>query len=202
MKKCKKCGALQSDDKSVCIDCGAHLGRAMTPLEEEAAEAALDDKLDNMAERAEDFYVPLRDKIMGALCIVGIIAAIVLIVLVGRANDDIRQAIPDNVIVNTSNGFTEILSDGEGNYDYPHARVDELSRATLSAVIGIICLVAAFPMLIIPKFMWLLDTLKYRIFYGWDTTPSYFAIVIRKVVTYILFGVGVIAVIGGWYMYL
>ena len=35
MKKCKKCGALQSDDRSVCLDCGSVLGRPMTEEEEE-----------------------------------------------------------------------------------------------------------------------------------------------------------------------
>ena len=44
MKKCKKCGALQSDDRSVCLDCGSVLGRPMTDAEEAAAEEALDDK--------------------------------------------------------------------------------------------------------------------------------------------------------------
>ena len=38
MKKCKNCGALQSDDKTTCLDCGTLLGRPMTEEEEEAAE--------------------------------------------------------------------------------------------------------------------------------------------------------------------
>lgn len=89
MKKCKKCGALQNDDRSVCLDCGSVLGRPMSESEEAAAEEALGDKLEAMAERTEDFFVPLRDKIMGVVCIIGIIAAFVLMGIAGgeKLND-------------------------------------------------------------------------------------------------------------------
>ena len=73
MKKCKKCGALQSDEKTTCLDCGTLLGRPMTEEEEEAADELLDDRLDDLSERMQDFYVPLRDKIMGVISIIGII---------------------------------------------------------------------------------------------------------------------------------
>ena len=201
MKKCKKCGAQQNDDNSTCIDCGAVLGKALSEAEEAEINENLDDKLEGMSERTEDFYVPLRDKIMGVLSAIGIIAAIILLVLVGRENDRINAEIPDGVIVDRGSGFTTVLSDGEGDYTYPTALKRKLDRVGLSALISLICLFAALPMLTLPKFMWFIDTLRYRIFYNWDTTPSYFVLVMRKAVTYISFAVGVIGVIYGYWQF-
>jgi len=201
MKKCKQCGALQNDDNSTCIDCGAVLGKALSEAEAAEINESIDDKLDGMSERTEDFYVPLRDKIMGVLSVIGIIAAIVLLVLVGRENDRINAEIPDGVIVDRGSGFTTILSDGEVDYTYPSALKRKLDNVGMSALISLVCLIAAFPMLIVPKFMWFIDTLRYRMFYNWDTTPSYFALVVRKAFTYIFFAVGIIGVIYGYWQF-
>ena len=201
MKKCKQCGALQNDDNSTCIDCGAVLGKALSEAEAAEINESIDDKLDGMSERTEDFYVPLRDKIMGVLSVIGIIAAIVLLVLVGRENDRINAEIPDGVIVDRGSGFTTILSDGEVDYTYPSALKRKLDNVGMSALISLVCLIAAFPMLIVPRFMWFIDTLRYRIFYNWDTTPSYFALVVRKAFTYIFFAVGIIGVIYGYWQF-
>lgn len=201
MKKCKNCGALQNDDNSTCIDCGAVLGKALSEAEAAEINESLDNKLDGMSERTEDFYVSLRDKIMGVLSVIGIIAAIVLLVLVGRENDRINAEIPDGVIVDRGSGFTTILSDGEVDYTYPSALKRKLDNVGMSALISLVCLIAAFPMLIVPKFMWFIDTLRYRMFYNWDTTPSYFALVVRKAFTYIFFAVGIIGVIYGYWQF-
>jgi len=200
MKKCKKCGALQSDDRSTCVDCGTLLGRAMSADEAAEAEAAIDDKIDGLAERAEDFYVPLRDKIMGVISIIGIAAAIVLLVLVGRENARIEASIPDSMYVTYGNGATVIAaSEIPPGYVFPSSRIRVLNGVGYSAVFAIIAFAASAPMLLVPRFMWFIDTLKYRVFYNWDTTPSYFALLIRKAVTYIMFGGGVIAIIYGYY---
>jgi len=201
MKKCKQCGALQNDDNSTCIDCGAVLGKALSEVEAAEINESIDDKLEGMSERTEDFYVPLRDKIMGVLSVVGIIVAIVLLVLVGRENDRINAEIPDGVIVDRGSGFTTILSDGEVDYTYPSALKRKLDNVGMSALISLVCLIVAFPMLIVPKFMWFIDTLRYRMFYNWDTTPSYFALVVRKAFTYIFFAVGIIGVIYGYWQF-
>lgn len=201
MKKCKNCGALQNDDNSTCIDCGAVLGKSLSEAEAAEINESLDNKLEGMSERTEDFYVPLRDKIMGVLSVIGIIAAIVLLVLVGRENDRIHAEIPDGVIVDRGSGFTTILSDGEVDYTYPSSFKRKLDNVGMSALISLVCLIAAFPMLIVPKFMWFIDTLRYRMFYNWDTTPSYFALVVRKAFTYIFFVVGIIGVIYGYWQF-
>ena len=94
-----------------------------------------------------------------------------------------------------------MLSDGEVDYTYPSALKRKLDNVGMSALISLVCLIAAFPMLIVPKFMWFIDTLRYRMFYNWDTTPSYFALVVRKAFTYIFFAVGIIGVIYGYWQF-
>lgn len=201
MKKCKKCGALQNDDNSTCIDCGTVLGKALSEAEAAEINESLDDKLEGMSERTEDFYVPLRDKIMGVLSLLGIIAAIILLVLVGRENDRINAEIPDGIIVDCGSGFTTIISDGEVEYEYPSALKRKIDNVGMSALISLVCLIVALPMLVVPKFMWFIDTLRYRMFYNWDTTPSYFALVVRKAFTYIFFAIGIIGVIYGYWQF-
>ncbi len=201
MKKCSSCGAIQNDERSVCIDCGKVLGKPLDQAEMSAVEAATRESLDNMAERTDDFYVPIYDKIFGIVAIIGIIAAIILLVLVGKENARIQAEIPDGVIVERGSGFTTILSDGEVDYTYPSMLVGKLNNVGTSALISLVCLIIALPMLIVPKFMWFIDTLRYRIFYNWDTTPSFFALVLRKGATYILFICGAISVIYGYCLF-
>lgn len=205
MKKCRKCGALQSDDRTQCVDCGTLLGAPMTDAEESRAEAALDDKLDQMAERTADFHVPLRDKILGVLAILGIIAAIVLLCLVGAEKKEIRDAVPANVqrqIFHNGSFVTTITSPKPSSVSYSSARMDALDKSQAAALAALIAFAAAAPMLLVPGLMWNLDTLKYRLFYNWDTTPSYFALCLRRAATYILFAAGVIAILYGFYQYL
>lgn len=202
MKKCKNCGTVQSNDKNTCIDCGTVLGRPMSKAEEESIEAALDEKLDNMADRTEDFYVPLRDKILGVICIIGIVAAVLLISFCAAAKQQIQNDIPDGVIVTQTDGATVIVSDGSTpEYDFPSSRMHTLGKSQMYAIISIVALIVAAPMLFFPKFTWLISTLKYRLFYNWDTTPSYFAIIIRKVATYLMFAIGTGSVLYGYWLY-
>ncbi len=203
MKKCKKCAAIQSDERSTCIDCGTVLGRPMPEAEEELTEAALDDKLEGMSERTEDFYVPLRDKIMGALCIIGIVAAILLINLCGMEKQQIRDSIPDGITVTQGDGAIITMADiNAPEYTFPSWRDRTLDEAQMFALFSIIAFVAAGPMLLFPKLMWHLDTLRYRIFHNFDTTPSYFAIVVRKAASYVLFALGVCSILYAYWMYL
>lgn len=153
MKKCKKCGALQNDERNTCMDCGTVLGHSLTEQETRLEEAALENKLDGMADRTDDFYVPLRDKIMGIICILGMAAAILLLTF----------------------PFT------------PNRHADLVQGFSL---ISLLSLAVSCFTLFFPKFMWYFSTLKYRLFYNWNTTPSDFAIVLRKVASYILFAMG------------
>ena len=71
MKRCAKCGAIQNDSRHHCIDCGEKLGKPLSEAEVLEIEERLDNTLDDMSDRTEDFYVPLRDKIMGVISVLG-----------------------------------------------------------------------------------------------------------------------------------
>ena len=201
MKKCTKCGAIQNDNRQHCIDCGEMLGKPLSKSEAVEIEKRIDNTLDDISERSEDFYVPLRDKIMGVISVLGIIAAIVLLMLVGRENNRIESSIPNGVIVDRGVGFTTIISDGTGDYQYPSAYKETIDKAGLNALIALFCFAVAIPMLFFPKFMWFIDTLKYRMFLNWDTSPSDFALFIRKAITYIVFAIGFIGVLYGYWIF-
>ena len=119
----------------------------------------------------------------------------------GRANNQIEASIPDGVIVDRGAGFTTIISDGEIDYQYPSAYKERIDSAGTSALIALFCFAMAIPMLTIPKVMWFLTTLRYRIFFNWDTTPSDFALFIHKAISYILFASGVIGVLYGYWLF-
>ena len=77
MKKCVKCGAVQSDGRNVCIDCGALLGESVSEAEKAHTEAELSDKIDTMGDRMEDFHVPAHERVLGIVSIVLAVLAVV-----------------------------------------------------------------------------------------------------------------------------
>ncbi len=196
MKKCKECGAIQSNGR-VCRDCGARLGKPMSPAEEAEANKALGQKISDLVERSDDFYVPIYDKIMGILCIVGIIVAIVLFGLAAKEMSLIDGQIPDNVHI-----LIEISSSSAAEeYSTLLSRMDALGNAIKFSLISIVILACTCLVLLAPKFMWSLGTLKYRLFYEWDTPPSYVVLTFWKIGTYILFIIGIIVIVCGYWIY-
>ncbi len=203
MKKCQFCGAIQNDDRNQCIDCGARLGKPMSEFEEKATEDALDDKIDSLAEKTEPFYIPIYDKIMGGISLICIVLSIVLLFLAGAESQRIEDSVPEGLIITQSGSGISVIggTDNFSEYIYPSARKNEIVDTSSSAIIALLSFVISTPLLIFPKAMWLLDTLKYRIFYNWDTTPSSFALTLRKVVAYIFFAVGVISTLTGYFIF-
>ena len=210
MKKCKKCGAVQSDDRTVCLDCGAMLGRPMTEAEEAQAEAVLDDRLDGLAERAQDFYVSIPDRVMGILCILAAVAAAVMLGLVSAEKPELEELVPDHIKIFRHAGGTTIAYGfdpvtGE-NYEeeipqYYYIRGAELEKTAMAALLaGVFCAVAA-PSLLVPKFIWWLDTLKYRLWYDWEPSPPWFVVSGRKVVAYLIAVIGIGGVIYSYFLY-
>ena len=198
MKKCRSCGAIQNDSRSRCIDCGERLPKSLPDSEAAEISAELDDRLNKMSDRTEDFYVPICDKIMAAISLIGIIAAVVLLIYVSRENTAILATIPEGFTVDFGSGFTTIMSDGEIDYTYPSAWKNRVDDAGIGGIIALISFVFAIPMLLMPRLMWHIGTLRYRIFYGWDTSPSYFALIVRKAASYLLFACGVGSLIYGY----
>ena len=204
MKKCPKCGAVLNDSRQTCVDCGTLLGKPLDEREEAALAEQLDEKLDGMSAKTEDFYVSLRDKLLGVVAALGIVAAFVLLSLVGTEKSELKNAVPEGTMVVQYTGGTTILSSGEGGAIPPASlllRGKNLEKAATNALIALVSFVASLPLLVFPKLMWQLDTLKYRLFYNWDTTPSWYAVTGRKVAAYLFLGVGLIAILWGCWLF-
>ena len=193
MKKCKHCGAVQSDDNMICMDCSSPLGSSMSEQENEAAESAIKEKVDAMAEHADEFYVSLRDKVMGYACIFFSVVALVLILL---AIHQYNKLEPD--LVTQIGDFT---LPNEVQITIPTKRMDQLSDAMICGLIAIIAAVFSSLMLLLPRLMWLWDTWKYRAFHGWDTPPSHLAMLSRKISAYIAWAISIASLIYGWILF-
>ncbi|MBP3378548.1 MAG: hypothetical protein J6L96_07350 [Clostridia bacterium] len=91
MKKCKSCGALQKDERTVCIDCGQRLGKPLTDSEAEALEEGLDNKLEEMCDATDDLRVTKTDKVLILLHILSTAALIVSAIINPGGHEDIRD---------------------------------------------------------------------------------------------------------------
>lgn len=175
----------------------------MTEDETALADAELDDRLDGMAEKTEDFYVPLRDKIMGILSFVGMVAAIVLFILCVSVREKILDDMFDALKVpGGTAAIVTVSGDIAPGEHIPSAVHQTIETAIPLSAISLVSLPFAGIMLLFPKFMWQIGTLRYRVFYGWDTPPSDFAIILRKVATYILFAIGMGSLLWAYWVYL
>ena len=196
MKKCKNCGMVQSDDNTVCLDCSSPLGPSMSEGENKVAEASIKDKVNDMAERTDEFYISLRDKIMGYVCIGFIVVALVLLAL---AYHQYQQLNPNEVSQITINDHTVTLPNG---FDVPTPRMYQLKDVMNLGWICILVSALTCPLLLAPRFVWWLKTWKYRFYHGWETPPSYYDTVSRKIVAGISFVISAIALIYGWILLL
>ena len=184
---------IQSDDNTVCLDCSSPLGSPMEEDENRKAEETLKNQVDDIAEKSDEFYVPLRDKIMGYSCIFFIAIAILLIGLsytqLGTLEEQ-RITQFDGIIL--PDAFTLTI---------PTERMNQLSDAMGCGWITILTSFLACMGLMFPRLMWFLETWKYRVHYGWDTPASHFVMRSRKISAYILFGISIISLIYGWILF-
>lgn len=210
MKKCKKCGAVQNDERTTCVDCGTVLGRPMDEAEEAQAEAALDNRLDGLADRVQDFYVSIPQKVMGILSILAAVAAVVMLMLVSEEKPKLSGLIPEHVMITSVGGAiagaTAINMETGELYDveipqHYFNRMNELDDAASSALYALGFSILAVPMLLVPRLMWLLNTLGDRLWYDRALEPSYFALIVRKSATYLAFAAGLIGVIYSYFLY-
>ena len=174
MKKCRYCGTPQSDERHTCVDCGRPLPKPLSAEEAEAIEDALDDRLDAMSDRTDAFYVSRTDQILGIIGVLGFIAACILISVSGIALDQIYDA--QNI---SQSGFV-----------IQSSREKALDQCILYAIIAIVCFLVSVPMLLFPKLMWYLDTLKLRLWYDFNPSPSAFAETVLKITKYLIWSIG------------
>ena len=203
MKKCKKCGAVQSDDRNTCLDCGAVLGKPVSAEEEARMEDEFSDTLYGMSERTEDFYVSPLERFLGIFSILAAVALIVMLNVIGMWNDALeKQEIAaegylsyqignsGTVYYVTEDGVSGVVTGGDTG-----AVGRALENAGIASLFGIVCYAGAALFFLCPKFLWQMETLKHRMWYHGDITPSDFALISYKVMQYLFFAAGCIAAI-------
>ena len=196
MKKCKNCGMIQSNDNTVCLDCNSPLVSFLSEDENKQAEATLKKQVDNLADKTDEFYVSLRDRILGYTCFGFIVLALVLI---GMAYHQYQQLTPQEVSQITINDNTVTFPIA---FENPTPRMKQLRDIMDLGWLCILISAMTCPLLLAPRFVWWLRTWKYRFYHGWDTPPSYYDTVSRKIISYITFGLAALAQIYGWILFL
>lgn len=194
MKKCKNCGMVQSDDNTVCLDCSSPLGSPMDKAENQKAEDAFKNKVHDMVEQSDEFYVPLRDKIVGYSCI---FLAAIAILLITLANNQYGKLEPGRI---TQIG--DVVLPENVQFTLPTERMNQLSDAVGCGLLAILFAVLSALALLLPRMMWLLETWKYRAHYGWDTPALPHIMKVRKIGAYICYGISVFFLIYGWRLFL
>ncbi len=219
MKKCQKCGAIQNDDRTNCLDCGALLGKPLSEAEADAVEDRLDDQLYAMSERAQDFFVSVPDKIMGILCIVIAVASLVMLNLVSVSKANIEKQNPyanEHILATYGNGaisYAIVFDPSTGEsfepseeelriWEMQSVRLKQLENAASGALIALVSAVGAFPSLLFPRFVWYMDTLKYRLWFDADPTPSFFYIAMMKFWRYVFFVIAAVGIAYAYFVYL
>lgn len=81
MKLCEKCGAVNSDSKTFCVDCSERLGDPVCDAEADRLEQSLDNKLEKLYNDDDPLYVSRFDKIVGSISLVGLAADIVFLII-------------------------------------------------------------------------------------------------------------------------
>ncbi len=192
MKKCDNCGAVQSDDRTVCIDCGNYLDRQMTNAEAKQHEAEMTAAVEHMTDPSDDFAVSRIEKIFGALALVGIVTLCVLLCVIGVVEDQYQPEYPNGTVLSDTGSKVVIFSDGVlTSVDSPHsAERDALGRASITALVGIVMFASSAMMFFFPRAIWYLDTIRIRHYISGEPTPSAAWVITHKIVQYVAFAIG------------
>ncbi len=196
MKICGKCGAHQSDDRSTCLDCGAILGKPLSESEERELNEDISDTLHGMSERTQDFYVSPLDRVLGILCIILAFAMVILLNVYSVQKSALKNELPDDSF-RFGSTTVFITSEGTGIIDNAYDiavwnRIEAYDRAMTNCLIALVCLIPSALMFLVPKVMWILDTLRYRLWFDADPSPSDFYLITAKIFKYVVFGIGVL----------
>ena len=200
MKKCRYCGTPQSDERHTCVDCGRPLPKPLSAEEAEAIEDALDDQLDAMSEYRDVFEVSCTDRILGILGIVGLIASCLLFAVsqteINRINRELQEALMAAAMAGEP--LFEITRSTE---PLPPTRSDYLDSTVKGSAVAIAFFLESCTLLLFPKFIWFISTIRDRLWYADEPTPSAFAESMMKFSKYGGFVIGCIALAFAAWMY-
>ena len=200
MKKCKYCGTPQNDARHTCVDCGKVLGKPLSAEEADAIEDALDDKIDAMSDHSDVFAVSRTDRIFGILGIVGLIASCLLFAVsqteINRMNRELQEALMAAAMAGEP--LFEITRSTE---PLPPTRSDYLDNTVKGAAVAIGCFLESCTMLLFPKFIWFISTIRDRLWYADEPSPSALAEKMMEFSKYGGFVIGCIALAFAAWMY-
>ena len=200
MKKCRYCGVPQSDERHTCVDCGKPLPKPLSTEEAEAIEDALDDRLDAMSEYRDVFEVSCTDRILGILGIVGLIASCLLFAVsqteINRMNRELQEALMAAAMAGEP--LFEITRSTEPLLP---TRSDYLDSTVKGSAVAIAFFLESCTLLLFPKFIWFISTIRDRLWYADEPTPSAFAESMMKFSKYGGFVIGCIALAFAAWMY-
>ena len=198
MKKCDNCGAVQSDDRTTCIDCGTYLDRPLTNAEEEKAEAEMDAALAHSLDPTDNFTVPRRDKIMGWIALGGVVVCIVLLIIIGVMEGKYQPEYPDvNPMHESIYGIT-YLDPEKGPVTVRNPYVEQnraLERAANFAFAGIFLFAISAVAFSFPRLMWHMDTARVRRYAWEELTPTRWWVISNRFTQYGAFIAGWVLVI-------
>ena len=199
MKICETCGAHQSDDRSTCLDCGAVLGRPLSESEERELNEDISDTLYGMSERTEDFYVSPLDRALGIISIVLAVAMVILLNVYSVQKNALETDLPAGTVIS---GNMVITTDpvtgtvGASNVHPNYADIEVMERGIMYCLIALVFLIPSALCFLVPKVMWFLDTLRYRLWFDADPSPSDFYLITAKIFKYGIFFIGVLCAAG------
>ena len=179
MKQCDKCGAVQSDNRTLCVDCGAPLGSSMTAREEELVNAGISDIVTELTSESSEFHVSVADKILGAL---SVLLIAVLIVMLTYANSSVKRLEAER----PDAGYGIIV----GPASELDAEIMCFSSVAQFSLLGIVFFASAAAVLLLPKLIFMLDSIKYRIWFEGSPSPSALYLVFIRFAKYTLFALG------------
>ena len=81
MKVCNKCGAYNSDERCLCVDCNELLGKKLSKLEEQQMRESIDEKMEKIYNSKDPLYVSGFDKAMGIISLAGLFMCLIFIVI-------------------------------------------------------------------------------------------------------------------------
>ena len=202
MKKCKHCGTPQNDTRFFCIDCGRPLGKSLSVEETEAIEDALDAKINQTAFHDDVFEVTHTDKILGIIGIIGLIAACILFAVsqteLNHINRDFQEALMEAAMAGDPFAAIEIVDPTKQRQP---SREDYLTNSVSGAAIAVIFFLISIVLLLIPRLFWWWDTLRYRIRFNEEPSPSTFDAACMKFFKYAGLLIGAAALAYSAWMY-
>ena len=175
MKKCRFCGTPQSDERHTCVDCGKPLPKPLSDAEAEVIEDALDAKINQTAFHEDVFEVTRKSKILGIIGIVGLIAACILFAVsqteLNRMNREFEEAFIEAAMAEDPFAAIEIVDPTKPRQP---SREDYLANSVSGAAIAVIFYLISIVLLLVPRLFWWWDTLRYRIRFNEEPSPSAF----------------------------